>query len=99
MAVNRRLLIMRVRNWKPAKTPPTPWSALPYTVTKNMLLLPDMTSISPNLRPYSLVFRSQTATTAMAVTNENSFATVSAVAVVADALSAPCASAVAMTAA
>jgi hypothetical protein len=57
VAVNRRLLIMRVRNWKPAKTPPTPWSALPYTVTKNMLLVPDMTSISPNLRPYSLVFR------------------------------------------
>src|SRR5215831_18036166 len=35
------------------KTPPTPWSALPYTVTKNMLLLAGTT---PNLRPYSLVF-------------------------------------------
>jgi hypothetical protein len=45
VAVNRRLVIMRVRNWKTGKTPPTPWSAS-YTVTKNMLLLPDMTSLS-----------------------------------------------------
>jgi hypothetical protein len=50
-----RLLIMRVRNWKPAK-PRRHRGRPPYIVTKNMLLLPDMTSISPNLRPYSLVF-------------------------------------------
>jgi hypothetical protein len=77
VAVNRQLLIMKVRNLETGKTPPTPWSALPYTVTKNMLLLPDMTSISPTLRPNSLVsdlpvwLDSQTATTPMPVTNEN----------------------------
>src|SRR5262249_49708954 len=31
------------RKLEPGKPPPTPWSALLYTVTKNMLLLPDMT--------------------------------------------------------
>src|SRR5262245_41773277 len=47
-----RLLIMRVRNWKPAK-PRRHRGRPPYTVTKNMLLLAGTT---PNLRPYSLVF-------------------------------------------
>src|SRR5262249_18341726 len=47
-----RLLIMRVRNWKPTK-PRRHRGRPPYTVTKNMLRLAGTT---PNLRPYSLVF-------------------------------------------
>jgi hypothetical protein len=61
--------------------------------------LPQLATVQSRVSDLPVGLDSQTATNAMAVTNENSFATVSAVAVVADTLLAPCASAVAMTAA